>query len=98
MGFARLPSQAPQFDAGAFAKHAGITAADIKNFQAFKQWVAAELAFDGTGLRDVVAANALGLNAVKADSDGNAARIAALAERVATLEARPQTPFPAVSG
>lgn len=94
MSFAKQPTQAPQFDAGAFAKHAGLTPADTKNLQAWKQWVGAELAFDGSGLRDVVAANALGLNAVKADADALHDEMTVLAARVAAVEARPAVPFP----
>ena len=94
MSFAKQPSQPPQFDAGAFAKHAGITAADVKNFQAWKQWVGGELAFDGTGLRDVVAANATALNAVKADLDKHTNALAVLSAQVALLEAKPSAPFP----
>lgn len=92
MSFAKQPTQPPQFDAGAFAKHAGITDADIKNFQAWKQWVGGELAFDGTGLRDVVAADAIALNALKADYDSyhslSAGQITQLFERLTAAEAK----------
>jgi len=95
MSTAKQPTQPPQFDAGAFAKHAGITPADIANFQKWKQWVGGELAFDGVGLRDVVATNATFLNAVKQNVDQNGAGIVSLEERVTVLEARPAVPFPA---
>lgn len=101
MGFAKQPTQPPQFDAGAFATHAGITATDIKNFQAWKQWVGGELVYDVIGLRDVVAANATGMSAFKADYDAykglSNEQITQLFERVTALEARPQVPFPGSS-
>jgi hypothetical protein len=99
--FAKLPTQPPAFDAGALAKHAGITDADVKNFQAWKQWVGGELAYDGTGLRDVVNADAQALNQLKADYDAfhslSSGQITQLFERVTALEARPQVPFPGSS-
>ena len=100
MSFAKIPSQPPQFDAGAFGTHAGLTPADVKNFQSWKRWLNAELEFDGAdkgGLRDVVAANAQGLNAVKADNDRQDGQITTLFEEVTALKARPPVPFP-VSG
>ncbi len=97
MSFAKLPTQPPSFDAGAFAKHVGITDADVKNFQSWKRWCGGELEFDGTGLRDVVAANAVGLNAVKANLDQADGQITQLFERVTALEAQPRLPFPGSS-
>lgn len=97
MSFAKQPIQPPQFDAGAFGAHAGLTPADVKNFQTWKRWVGGELEFDGAdkgSLRDVVAANASALSAVKADLDKAVAANAALAARVASLEAKPAVPFP----
>lgn len=94
MSFAKQPTQPPPFDAGAFGAHAGMTTADIKNWQAWKRWVGGELEQDGVGLRDVVSANALGLNAVKADTDGLQDDLAALKARVASLESKPSVPFP----
>lgn len=95
MAFAKQPTQPPQFDAGAFAKHAGITDADVKNFQSWKRWVGGEIEQDGVGLRDVVAANAVGLNAVKGTADLHGTQITQLFERVTALESRPPVPFPA---
>jgi hypothetical protein len=101
MTFAKQPTQPPQFDAGAFAKHAGITDTDIKNFQNWKRWVGGELEYDGTGLRDVVNADATALNALKADYDQfhtlTSGQITQLFERVTALENAPTVPFPGSS-
>lgn len=101
MAFAKLPGQPPPFDAGAFGAHAGLTPADTKNFQLWKQWVGGELVYDGTGLRDVVNADAIALNALKADYDQfhtlAAGQIVELFQRVTELESRPAVPFPGSS-
>ena len=94
MGFAKLPSQAPAFDAAGLAKALKLTDAQTRQLVAWKRWAEATSEFDGTGLRDVVAANAQGLNAVKANVDSHTASISELTARVRTLEARPSIPFP----
>lgn len=65
----------------------------------FHRWVRGEGEFDGTGLRDVVNANALALDDLKEDLDAHktldATRHTALAQRVAALEGQStNTPFP----
>lgn len=102
MSFAKLPTQAPQFDASAlqaFFNNVGIKLG-VKTpggLVPWKRWVEATAEQDGVGLRDVVNANALGLNALKADVDGNYAAMLNLGERIDALEVAPKNPFP-VSG
>lgn len=105
MSFARQPTQPPDFDAGALiayiqkigAKTGAGTLLNPSYFPRWKRWLEATGDQDGKGLRDVVAANATALNAVKADSDKQASQLAALASRVASLEAKPAVPFPGYS-
>jgi len=97
MSFARLPSQAPQWDATALAKALKLTDAQRTQLVSWKRYVESTVEFDGAGLRDIVAANAAGLNAVKADLDKAVAANAALTARVASLEAKPAVPFPGSS-
>lgn len=104
MSFAKLPGQAPPFDASAMLKFINTIAAKIYfgapakqlplDFVAWKRWMEASNEYDGTGLRDVVAANAQALNAVKADLDRNGSEITVLEAKVAALENRPPNPFP----
>lgn len=100
MSFAKLPTQAPQFDAGALQTLLANLA--VKNglkipagFVSWKRWVEATSEQDGVGLRDVVNANALGLNAVKKDVDNLAVVTVNQEARIAALEAAPKNPFPA---
>jgi hypothetical protein len=65
----------------------------------WKRWVGGEFEFDGTGLRDTVAANALYLDTVKGDLDdhrsADLARHHNINERLAALEAAvANPPFP----
>lgn len=68
-----------------------------KTLTRWKQWVGGEFEFDGAGLRDVVDANAYALEDLKSDFDGHRtsdnARHAALASKVAALEAQQVNPF-----
>lgn len=99
MGFAKLPTQAPQFDATALqtflnnvATKTGLKAPS--GLVPWKRWTEATSEYDGSGLRDVVNANALGLNALKADVDVNYGTMMNLSERVDALEVAPSVPFP----
>lgn len=64
----------------------------------FTRWVGGTGEFDGSGLRDVVNANALYADEVKNDLDEHKeidkTRHAALAARVSALEAQGEPPFP----
>lgn len=64
----------------------------------FHRWVSSTGEFDGTGLRDVVNANAFALDDLKEDFDSHRTmdniRHSALAQRVAALEAQQSAPFP----
>jgi hypothetical protein len=65
----------------------------------FHRWVRGELEYDGSGLRDVVNANAIYLDAVKEDLDAHKAvdstRHTQLALRVSALEGQnTNAPFP----
>lgn len=70
-----------------------------KTLTRWKQWVGGEAEFDGKGLRDVVNANALYADAVKADLDDHRRadldRHQTINSRLAALEAAVQSPpFP----
>lgn len=98
------PSQPPALDAGSIAKklstNAPLTAKEIAQIQAWKQWVEASNAFDGAskgGLRDVLNALCVMVDGTKATVDAQAAQLSDLADRVAALEAQPSAPFPASS-
>lgn len=100
MSFAKLPTQAPQFDSSAFQTFINnvATKTGLKTpigFVGWKRWVEATTEHDVVGLRDVVNANALGLNAVKSDVDNRTLDIIDLKTRIAVLEAAPKNPFPA---
>lgn len=64
----------------------------------FTRWVGGSGEYDGTGLRDVVNANALYADEVKNDLDEHKeidkTRHTALATRVSALEAQGEPPFP----
>ena len=65
----------------------------------FHRWIRGEVEYDGNGLRDVVNANAIYLDAVKEDLDGHKSvdniRHTALAQRVTALEGQnTNVPFP----
>ena len=95
---AKQPTQAPDFDATAFTNQlqkGPITAAVAKQLVKWKRWSEASAEYDGVGLRDVVAANATFLNAVKLNVDQNSIVIDSLTDRVTALENRPTVPFPA---
>ena len=100
MSFAKQPTQAPDFDATALTNQlqkGPITAAVAKQLVKWKRWVEASNEYDGVGLRDVVAANGQGLDAVKGDVDQLHTAYIDIVTRVTALEARPQTPFPGSS-
>jgi len=63
---------------------------------AWKRWVGGEgPEYDGTGLRDIVNANAINQNAIKANVDANSQAILELRADVEALkEAPPARPFP----
>lgn len=94
MSFSKKPTQPPAFDATSAIK--GLNAA-WQRFPEWKRWLEATGDQDGKGLRDVVNANAIALDGVKANVDNHTAQIAALTTRIAALEAQPASPFPASS-
>ena len=79
-------------------KTAGVTklnATITGKIPAWKRWVGGEEEYDGTGLRDIVNANALNQNAIKANVDSNSQAILELRADVEALkEAPPARPFP----
>ena len=107
------PSQPPAFDATA---HERVLDEELKKddgssylvfqdkaFPRWKRWVDGTAEFDGTGLRDVVLANALYADQVKDDLDthkeADNVRHASIAQRLAALEAAGNSgPFPGGSG
>lgn len=94
MSFSKRPTQPPGFDAGTAIQ--GMSLA-WQRFPEWKRWVEATGSQDVKGMRDVVNANAIGLDVVKSDVDEHAARIADLEARVHALEVAPPAPFPASS-
>lgn len=110
MAFSKKPTQPPDMDTKAFVKNlrtiaskvgmASVAAFGDQYLPTFHRWVRGDGEFDGTGLRDVVNANAYALDAVKKDLDdykvADSARHTDLAQRVAALEgAATSSPFPA---
>lgn len=91
MSFSKHVGQAPALDAAGMVKPLNASA---QKFPAWKRWVEASGEFDGTGLRDVVQANAIGMDSLKTASDAANAQIKDLEARVAALEAQPALPFP----
>lgn len=105
------PTQPPTFDSKGFVQRIRehITKPDgsyytvfgDQYFPKFMRWVRSESEYDGTGLRDVVNANAYYLDAVKGDLDGfkdsAGDQLQDLQTRVAALETQPSLPFPASS-
>jgi hypothetical protein len=94
MAFTKKPSGPPTFDAAAFTKAlaAGtkISAATAAQYIAWKQWVESTNAYDGAdkgGLRDILNANALAVDSLKNNVDGQAARLDLHASRLDSVEA-----------
>jgi hypothetical protein len=62
------------------------------------RWIGSTGEFDGVGLRDVVNANALAVDELKKDFDNHRtadnSRHVTVDQRLASLEARPDVPFP----
>lgn len=102
------PTQPPTFAEGTFAQrlHERVLSPEGKRylvfgsqyFPKFVRWVKGTGEYDGTGLRDVVNANAIFLDHVKEDLDTHkevdAERHAQLAARVRKLEEGGLPPFP----
>lgn len=103
------PTQPPASDFATMEKawYDGLKRPDGKPYEVFnnktltrwKQWVSGEFEFDGKGLRDVVMANALYVDAVKGDLDdhrqADLVRHQTINGRLAALEAAVQSPpFP----
>jgi hypothetical protein len=104
MSYAKHPAKPPDFNATSFTNalkaNQAITPALAAQFITWKRFVEASNQYDGVdagGLRDVVDANAYGLEGLKTNVDSNSVVIESLNERVTALEARPQTPFPGSS-
>lgn len=91
MPFAKHVGQPPALDAAGMVKGDNPAA---QKFPPWKRWVEGTSEFDGKGLRDVVEANANGLNTVKVDVDEHAQRLSQAEARIAALEARPVAGFP----
>jgi hypothetical protein len=109
MAFTKKPTQPPDMDTKAFVKRlrelfAKVGLGPYQTFNdeylpVFHRWVRSEGEFDGTGLRDVVNANAYAVDDLKEDLDGfkttSNLRYTALAQRVSALEGAATTsPFP----
>lgn len=98
------PSQPPALDIGAIVRNLSankpLTAKQITQIQAWKQWLESTNAYDGSakgGLRDVLNALAVMVDGLKSMSDSQTALLSDLQRRVAALEAQPSAPFPASS-
>lgn len=99
-----LPSQPPAGDMNALlnkvdevAAKVGVTklGAGARKLQNWKRWVGGEAEYDVTGLRDIVNANAINQNQIKANVDANSQSILELRADVKALqEAPPARPFP----
>lgn len=105
MSFAKHTTSPPPFDAkaanDAFLKHLrkddGTAYAVFAGggFAAINRYLLGIGEFDGKGLKDVVEANADGLDAMKKTVDANRTALADLENRVAALEVQPAArPFP----
>lgn len=92
MTFAKHTTTPPPFDAAAAAK--APTSSAWEKFPEWKRWVEATGSQDGKGIKDVVEANALGLDKLKADLDEHSQRLAIAEQRLTALEARPAAGFP----
>lgn len=97
MPYAKHTSTPPPFDANAAAK--APTSAAWEKFPEWKRWVEATGTQDGRGLKDVVEANAIGMDKLKGNVDEHADAIARhfqliqqMAARISQLETSP--PFP----
>jgi len=102
LAFTAKPKMPPTFDAAAFTKKLAegkpITATQQAQFIAWKQWVESTNAYDGTakgGIRDVVDANAKGVDSLKVHVDSNSQAILELRADVQALKEAPAAhPFP----
>lgn len=97
MSYAKHTTTPPPFDAAAAAK--APTSSAWEKFPEWKRWVEATATQDGRGLKDVVEANAIGMDRLKVDVDAHTESLAKqfitiqqLAQRVSALEESP--PFP----
>jgi hypothetical protein len=98
MPYAKHTSTPPPFDATAAAK--APTSNAWEKFPEWKRWVEATGSQDGRGLKDVIEANAIGMDKLKVDIDahktGDDARHKTIDNRLAAIEAQLTTaPFPA---
>jgi ABC-type branched-subunit amino acid transport system substrate-binding protein len=100
--YTKKPSAPPPFDAAAFTKalaaNQPISANLATQYIAWKQWVESSNAFDGAdrgGLRDVLDANAKGVDRLKGDVDIHSQAILEMRADIQELqEAPPAHPFP----
>lgn len=100
MSFSKRPTQPPAADVNALIARIDELSKSVLNksftskLPVWKRWVGAEGDQDGVGLRDVVNANAIALDSVKGQLDGQEARLNNLTVRVKALEDAPSAPFP----
>lgn len=98
MPYAKHTTTPPPFDAAAAAK--APTGPAWERFPEWKRWVEATGSQDGRGLKDVVEANAIGMDRLKIDVDAHKtaddARHQQVNTRLAAIEAQlANSPFPA---
>ena len=86
MAFAKHATQPPPFDAAAAAK--APTGKAWEKFPEWCRWVGAIGSQDGRGLRDVVEANAIGLDKLKGNVDAHTDQIATVNQRLTNLTAK----------
>jgi len=92
MPYAKHTVDPPPFDANAAAKSP--TSPAWQKLPEWKRWVEATGSQDGRGIKDVVEANAIGLDKLKVDNDEHSQRLAVAEQRLTALEARPAAGFP----
>lgn len=92
MSYAKHTTTPPPWSAADAVKK--MTPAAWAAFVEWKRWVEATSTQDGRGLKDVIEANAIGLDKLKIVSDEHAQRLAEAERRLLVVEARPSVGFP----
>lgn len=85
MPYAKHTSTPPPLDAARAVKD---MSAPWRNFPEWKRWVEATGSQDGRGLKDVVEANAIGLDQLKGNVDAHTDALATINGRLNSLTAR----------